>query len=88
LKRARIASQHDGRSLLTERQSEELFAVSEQEHDEVMQLTATEQDDFTGYREWSGALDDSAESENFVIVNGQLRHKPEPPSRKVGGFEV
>ena len=50
--------------------SEELFTVSEQEHDEVMAMIA-------------------AESENFVVVNGKVLHKPEPPSRgRIGGIEL
>jgi hypothetical protein len=63
--------------------SEELFPVSESEHDEVMQMMAT--DDFAGYGDWSAAL----ESENFVVVNGKVSHKPEPPSLgRIGGFEL
>ena len=62
--------------------SEELFTVSEQEHDEVMVMMAA--DDFAGYGEWSAEL----ESENFVIVNGQLQHKPQPPSNRCMGFEL
>ena len=68
--------------------SEELFAVTESEHDEVMRMIAAEREGFEGYGEWSAALDDSAESENFVVVNGRLQHKPEPPSRRLGGFEI
>jgi hypothetical protein len=31
----------------------------------------------------------AAESENFVLVNGKVQHKPEPPSRgHVGGIEL
>ena len=63
--------------------SEELFTVSETEHDEVMQMIATE--DWQGYGEWSAEL----ESENFVIVSGQLQHKPQPPSQgRIGGYEL
>jgi hypothetical protein len=70
----------------SERYSEELFTVTESEHDEVMQLMADE--DFDGYAEWSAALESPA-SENFVVVNGRLQHKPEPPSRlRLGGFEL
>ena len=74
---------------LSERYSEELFTVSETEHDEVLAMIAAESEGFEGYGEWSAALDDSAESANFVVVNGTLRHKPEPPSRlRRGGFEL
>ena len=65
--------------------SEELFAVTEQEHDEVMRLMAEDAEGFEGYGEWSSEL----ESENFVVVNGCLQHKPEPASRmRRGGFEL
>ncbi|MFL6213305.1 MAG: hypothetical protein ACJ74J_05360 [Blastocatellia bacterium] len=31
----------------------------------------------------------AAESENFVVVNGKVQHKPEPPSRgRIGGIEL
>jgi len=31
----------------------------------------------------------AAESENFVITNGTVRHKPEPPSNgRIGGIEL
>ena len=59
--------------------------VSEGEHDEVLAMIGAEADAFTGYGEWSAEL----ESENFVVVNGRLQHKPEPASRmRRGGFEL
>ena len=64
--------------------SEELFTVSEAEHDEVMQMIAAESDGWQGYGEWSAEL----ESENFVIVNDQLQHKPQPPSNRCMGIEL
>ncbi|HJQ26400.1 MAG TPA: hypothetical protein VKA60_20975 [Blastocatellia bacterium] len=55
---------------LSERYSEELFTVSEQEHDEVMAMIA-------------------AESENFVLRDGRVYHKPEPRSLgRIGGIEI
>jgi hypothetical protein len=67
--------------------SEELFPVSENEHDEVLAMIAAESDGFAGYGEWSAAMD--AESENFVVENGKVRHKPEPPSiGRIGGYEL
>jgi len=71
---------------LSERYSEELFTVSEQEHDEVLAMIAAESDGLTGNDEWSAAL----ESENFVVTaDGKVKHKPEPPSRgRIGGFEL
>ena len=62
--------------------SEELFTVTESEHDEVMQMMA---EDFAGYNEWSAEL----ESENFIIRNGKVYHKPQPPSMgRIGGYEL
>ena len=63
--------------------SEETQPVTEQEFDEVMQMMAA--DDFSGYGEWSSEL----ESENFVVRDGKVYHKPEPPSRgRIGGVEL
>lgn len=74
---------------LSERYSEELFLVSESEHDEVMRLMAEESEGFIGYAEWSAALEQPAASENFVVVGSTLRHKPEPRSiGRIGGFEL
>jgi hypothetical protein len=65
--------------------SEELFTVSEQELDEVMQMVAAESESFAGYGEWSAEL----ESENFTVRNGKVYHKPEPPSLgRIGGYEL
>jgi hypothetical protein len=68
--------------------SEELFAVSESEYDEVMSLMA--EDDFQGYVEWSAGLEVVAESENFIaLANGQIHHKPEPKSNgRIAGIEI
>ena len=69
--------------------SEELFTVSEAEHDEVMAMLAEENEAMSGYGEWSAALEQPAASENFEVVNGRLRHKPEPRSiGRIGGFEL
>ena len=66
--------------------SEEFQPVTEQEFDEVMMLIAEEWD---GYGEWSAAIDRQPSIENFVIINGEVRHKPEPPSLgRIGGFEL
>ncbi|HKQ04831.1 MAG TPA: hypothetical protein VJ464_06845 [Blastocatellia bacterium] len=63
--------------------SEDLQPVTEQEFDEVMALMVN--DDFAGYGKWS----DELESENFVVRDGKVSHKPEPPSRgRVGGIEI
>jgi hypothetical protein len=37
--------------------SEEIYSVSEQEFDEVMQMMADEQSGFEGYGEWSAELE-------------------------------
>jgi hypothetical protein len=67
--------------------SEETFPVTESEHDEVMQMMASD-DGWQGYGEWSAALEQPAASENFVVVNGSLQHKPQPPSNRCMGFEL
>ena len=68
--------------------SEETFSVTEAEHDEVMRLIAEESEAMAGYAEWSAALDAPA-SEDFEVVDGPLRHKPEPKSLgRIGGFEL
>ena len=64
--------------------SDELFTVSEAEHDEVMQAIA-EESDWQGYGEFSQEL----ESENFVVRNSKVYHKPEPKSLgRIGGYEL
>ena len=64
--------------------SEELQPVSEAEYDEVMQAIA-EESDWQGYEAFSQEL----ESENFIVRNGKLYHKPEPPSQgRIGGYEI
>ena len=66
-------------------QCEELSPVSESEFDEVMQMIAEEAEGFEVYGEWSAEL----ESENFVVRNGKVYHKPEAPSQgRIGGFEL
>ena len=58
--------------------------VSEAEYDEVMQAIA-EESDWQGYEAFSQEL----ESENFIVRNGKLYHKPEPPSQgRIGGYEI
>jgi hypothetical protein len=69
--------------------SEETFAVSEQEHDEVMLLIAEESNGWQSYGEWSAEIDRQPSIENFVIVNGKVQHKPEPRSLgRIGGYEL
>ena len=65
--------------------SEELQPVTEQEFDEVQAMIAAESEGFAGYGDWSAEL----ESENFIVRNGKLEHKPQPPSMgRIGGFEL
>jgi hypothetical protein len=69
--------------------SEELQPVSEAEYDEVMAMIAAESEGFDGYSEWSGQLDESHASENFVVRDGKVYHKPEPKSQgRIGGVEL
>jgi hypothetical protein len=74
--------------------SEEIYSVTEQEFDEVMQAMADERDEFEGYAEWSQSLEASpaivAESENFIAYSdGRVTHKPEPKSNgRIGGIEI
>ena len=74
--------------------SEEIYSVSEQEFDEVMQMIDDERDEFAGYAEWSASLEASpvivAESENFIAYSdGRVTHKPEPKSNgRIGGIEI
>lgn len=64
--------------------SEDLQPVSETEHDEVMRIIA-EESDWQGYEEFSQEL----ESENFIVRNGKVYHKPEPKSLgRLGGIEL
>jgi hypothetical protein len=68
--------------------SEDLQPVTEQEFDEVMQAIA-EESDWQGYGEWSAQIDRQPSIENFVIVNGEVRHRPEPKSLgRIGGIEL
>jgi hypothetical protein len=63
--------------------SEDLQPVTEQEFDEVQAMIAAE--DWRGYGEWSAEL----ESENFIVRNGKIEHKPQPPSQgRIGGIEL
>lgn len=68
--------------------SEEIFPVTEADHDEVMRLIGAESDGFEGYGEWSAALEQPS-TENFVVRDGRVMHKPEPPSLgRIGGIEL
>jgi hypothetical protein len=69
--------------------SEELQPVTEQEYEEVMAEIAAESEGFTGYGEWSAQVDESLASENFVVRDGKVYHKPEPKSQgRIGGIEL
>jgi hypothetical protein len=75
---------------LSEIYSEELFNHSEDDERAMAELIASEQDGWQGYGEWSATLEaPPAASENFVVVNGKLQHKPEPKSLgRLNGFEL
>ena len=69
--------------------SEELQPVSEAEYDEVMAMIAAESEGFEAYGEWSAQVDASLASENFVVRDGKVYHKPEPKSQgRIGGIEL
>jgi hypothetical protein len=69
--------------------SEELQPVTEQEYDEVMAMIAAESEGVEAYGEWSAQLDESLNSENFVVRDGKVYHKPEPKSQgRIGGIEL
>lgn len=69
--------------------SEELQPVSENEYDEVMAMIAAESEGIQGYGEWSAAIDHSSSTENFVVRDGKVYHKPEPKSQgRMGGIEL
>jgi hypothetical protein len=69
--------------------SEELQSVSEAEYDEVMAMIAEESEGFQGYGEWSAAIDQPPSTENFVVRDGKVYHKPEPKSQgRIGGIEL
>ena len=69
--------------------SEELQPVSEAEYDELMAMIAAESEGLEGYGDWSAQLDESLASENFVVRDGKVYHKPEPKSQgRVGGIEL
>lgn len=70
------------------RYSEELFTVGEAEHDEVMKSMAEDGDGWQGYSDWSATID-ATESENFIVREGKVYHKPEPRSMgRIGGIEL
>jgi hypothetical protein len=45
---------------------------------------ADEDEAMRGYAEFSTEL----ESSNFVVVNGSVQHKPQPPSNRLKGYEL
>ena len=79
-----------------ERYSEELFSVSEQEHDEVVRLMAEE-----GYQEWSEELENELESSAWrgakpvagVLIKKACEHPTCPHYKcerglRMGGVEL
>ena len=80
----------------TERYSEELFAVTESEHDEVMRLMADE-----GYQEWSEELESQLEGSAWrdaknvagVLIKKACEHSTCSHYKcerglRMGGFEL
>lgn len=68
--------------------SEELYSISESEYDEVMRFAA--EDNFSGYSDWADSLPFSeGYVENFVIIDGKVYHKPQPPERqRIKGIDI
>jgi hypothetical protein len=58
--------------------SEEIYSVSEQEFDEVMQMIAEESDGFQGYGEWSQELEQGTITDTPhgpILINRDCAHK-------------
>ena len=58
--------------------SEEIYSVSEQDFDEVMQMMADESNDFEGYGEWSAELEQGEivnTSHGPILINRDCSHK-------------
>ena len=58
--------------------SEEIYSVSEQEFDEVMQMMAEESEGFQGYREWSQELEQGTITDTPhgpILINRDCSHK-------------
>jgi hypothetical protein len=77
--------------------SEELYSVTEQEFDEVMQAIAEESQGFKGYCEWSQEIDNEAwkgsKRFNEVLIKKACEHSTCPHTRcakavRLGGIEI
>ena len=58
--------------------SEEIYSVSEQDFDEVMQMIGAENDAFEGYGEWSAELEQGTITDTThgtILINRDCSHK-------------
>jgi hypothetical protein len=58
--------------------SEEIYSVSEQEFDEIMQMMADESGDFEGYGQWSQEIEQGEvvkTSHGPILINCDCSHK-------------
>jgi hypothetical protein len=68
--------------------SEELYSVSEEDFDEVMN-SAPVDDEWTGYAEWSEQVEQTDVDNLTVSADGKVIHKAEPKSLgRIGGIEL
>ena len=77
--------------------SEELYAVSESEYDEVMSLMAEDESGWQGYEDWSRKNEESAwlgsTEINEILIKKQCEHTHCPHTRcartqRMGGIEI
>ena len=77
--------------------SEELYAVSESEYDEVMSLMAEDESGWQGYEDWSRENEESAwqgsEEVSGILIKKQCEHTHCPHTRcaksqRIGGIEI
>ena len=77
--------------------SEELYAVTESEYDEVMSLMAEDDGGFQGYEDWSRENEESvwngSKEINGILIKKQCEHTHCPHtqcarSQRIGGIEI
>jgi hypothetical protein len=76
---------------LSEVYSEELYSITEQEYDEVMNAPAVTDDSWQGYGDWSREVETSLAPSTLYIdpKDGKVKQIPEPPSRgRIDGIEI
>jgi hypothetical protein len=68
--------------------SEEIYSVSEQDFDEVMQAMTDESNDFEGYSEWSAELEQGTITDTPhgpILINRDCSHKECTTTRCIKG---